>query len=337
MTANTTYEDRVRGCLYGGAVGDGFGYAVEFDHWPAIQARYGEKGIQEPELDPRGRLIVSDDTQMSLFTLDALQSVPAYASDAELREAFRSAYLDWLRTQNEDFDPSATYDGSQLLLYEELWHPRAPGNTCLSSLYGGGYGTIENPVNKSKGCGGVMRVAPIGLMQDWSVEKCFDVAAMAAAITHGHTSGYVSAAAMGGMVRMLIDGIALSDAAEAAIGLIENRFPEDFEVRQLIHAALDAASWNSPAHQPVIAKLGEGWVGDEALAIALYAALCGGSFAEVLAIGANHSGDSDSTASIAGQLYGAWQGADGLPEAWVRSLDVHVASASLIAELNVPV
>jgi ADP-ribosyl-[dinitrogen reductase] hydrolase len=322
MSDNPSYADRVRGCLYGGAVGDAFGYAVEFDRWPQIQARYGEKGIREPELDPQGRFIISDDTQMTLFTIDALLSVPEHASDADLRKAFRSAYLDWLRTQNESYDLSANYEGSQLLQYEELWHCRAPGNTCLSSLHGGGLGTIENPVNKSKGCGGVMRVAPIGLMRHWSVERCFDVAAMAAAITHGHSSGFVSAAAMGGMVRMMIDGIALPDAAKAAIGLIEERFPEDHEVRQLIHAALDAAIRNRPDYQPVIANLGEGWVGDEALAIALYAALAGNSFPEVLAIGANHSGDSDSTASIAGQLYGAWRGGDGLPEDWRAALDV---------------
>jgi ADP-ribosyl-[dinitrogen reductase] hydrolase len=57
--------------------------------------------------------------------------------------------------------------------------------------------------------------------------------------------------------------------------------------------------------------LGQGSVGEEALAIGLYRALAGGSFAETLAIAANHDGDSDSTASIAGQLCGAWHGSPG--------------------------
>ena len=83
--------------------------------------------------------------------------------------------------------------------------------------------------------------------------------------------------------------------------------------------------------------LGEGWVGEEALAIALYAALRGRSFPEVLAIAANHDGDSDSTASIAGQLYGAWKGISELPHLWVRRLDVFDAMMPLARGLLVAV
>ena len=53
-------------------------------------------------------------------------------------------------------------------------------------------------------------------------------------------------------------------------------------------------------------QLGEGWNGEEALAIAVYAVLSASSFEEAITIAANHDGDSDSTASIAGQIYGAW-------------------------------
>jgi len=56
--------------------------------------------------------------------------------------------------------------------------------------------------------------------------------------------------------------------------------------------------------------------------LGVYAALAGADFADVLAIAANHDGDSDSTASIAGQLYGAWRGVDGLPNDWAVAVDV---------------
>ena len=69
------------------------------------------------------------------------------------------------------------------------------------------------------------------------------------------------------------------------------------------------------------------------MAIGLYAALVGGSFAEALAIAANHDGDSDSTASIAGQLRGAFAGLSDLPDAWTRRLDVHRPMTRLIREL----
>jgi ADP-ribosylglycohydrolase len=46
-----------------------------------------------------------------------------------------------------------------------------------------------------------------------------------------------------------------------------------------------------------------------------------GSFAECIELAANHDGDSDSTASIAGQLWGARYGLAGLPSDAVYRLD----------------
>ena len=55
--------DAVRGCIYGGAVGDALGYPVEFDSERAIFSRYGSKGITEYETDRRtGKALISDDT-----------------------------------------------------------------------------------------------------------------------------------------------------------------------------------------------------------------------------------------------------------------------------------
>ena len=70
-------------------------------------------------------------------------------------------------------------------------------------------------------------------------------------------------------------------------------------------------------------RLGEGWTGDEALAIALYAAASADSVEDAVRIAANHDGDSDSTASIAGQLRSPASG-DVLPRYdWARPLDLY--------------
>ena len=66
------YADRVLGCLLGGAVGDAFGYGVEFTKLPQIRQRFGPQGIQQPVLNRHGEAEVSDDTQMTLFTLEGL-------------------------------------------------------------------------------------------------------------------------------------------------------------------------------------------------------------------------------------------------------------------------
>lgn len=64
-----TYASRVRGCLLGGAIGDAFGYEIEFDRLSAIRKR--SLGMTEP-VRHGGKLVVSDDTQMTLFTLEGV-------------------------------------------------------------------------------------------------------------------------------------------------------------------------------------------------------------------------------------------------------------------------
>lgn len=75
-------------------------------------------------------------------------------------------YQGWYLTQTAKYpvgieENYAKY--SWIMNLPEMFSRRAPGNTCLSALAAGGKGTIEKPVNNSKGCGGIMRVAPIGL------------------------------------------------------------------------------------------------------------------------------------------------------------------------------
>lgn len=135
------YLDKVRGSLIGGAVGDALGYPVEFYSENEIFSRYGEKGIQEYELDRRsGKALISDDTQMTLFTANGLLA-------ANTRGAMRGiggplscyvakSYQDWHHTQEMPFrerrnQPREYMDESisWLLDVPELYSCRAPGNT----------------------------------------------------------------------------------------------------------------------------------------------------------------------------------------------------------------
>ena len=314
--------DRLLGCLLGGAVGDAMGYAVEFDSWQAIRSRFGPDGIVEPVVN-RGKINVSDDTQMTLFTLEGLtgcaEAVERHDIGAIVAN-IRLGYLDWLNTQSgHRSDRKLT---GKIAGDPRLRRRMAPGNTCLSALESGGRGSIEHPLNDSKGCGGVMRVAPIGLLAQWRSEEVAQLAANATALTHGHPSGYLSAGAMAAIVRLSLDGIELADAARQASAIIEGRKGAK-ETLSMIDAALSAATSETSNHRKAIGSLEKGgWCGEDAVAIGLYAALVAHSFPEVLSIAANHDGDSDSTASIAGQLYGASKGLADLPNSWIRRLDV---------------
>ena len=335
-------EERAVACLIGGAVGDAFGYEVEFSSLKKIGERFGPAGIKAPVFH-HGKLIVSDDTQMTLFTLEGvLQSLKKGSSwRSACIFSIQQAYLDWLHTQRGDAGAGASVPSDRLIHQPEMCVQRAPGNTCLGALGSGGHGTIEKPVNDSKGCGGAMRTAPIGLLTFTQVDDVFRIGSEAAALTHGHPSGYLSAGMVAALVRVLMDGTSLttrpgtysdSGAIDQCCSILQT-YPKHEETLAAVQKAVQLAAQKAHSHASAVESLGGGWVGEEALAIALYAVLSAESYVEAISIAANHGGDSDSTASIAGQLWGAANGLAGMPHDWVSRIDVLLPLLHLARQL----
>ena len=188
-------------------------------------------------------------------------------------------------------------------------------------------GFADLPVNNSKGCGGVMRVAPVGLV---AARPC-GVGIASAALTHGHPSGYLAAGAGAVLVSCLRDGQPLRSAVGEAVAAVSSWEGHEETVSALRHAVSLADREPVPTPE-VVAVLGEGWVAEEALAIAVYCALTGASFEAALLAAANHSGDSDSTAAIAGNLLGAAGGRAVVPEKWVAALEERAIVESVAEE-----
>lgn len=308
---------RILGCLLGGALGDAFGYPIEFRSLAQIREAHGEAGLTEPRAHG-GRLLVSDDTQMTLYTAEGLLSAMEAGAPGKPDQALariRHAYLAWFRTQREEW----TLGARGLSQYRDLWAVRSPGSTCLTALRAGARGTPSAPINDSKGSGAVMRAAPIGLLHTMDADGAFRLAHAAAALTHGHPVARLSAAAFASLIRDLLGEVPLT----AALARMETRLEkaaEGLEVLAAVQAARILAAADIPADK-AIAKLGQGWTGEEALAIGLYAALKADSFEEALRLAANHDGDSDTTAALAGQIWGALYGVDVVVNAWAWRLD----------------
>lgn len=333
VPSDESHAARVLGCILGGAVGDAFGYTIEFDAWNAICRQHGPRGLREPVLQ-RGKLVVSDDTQMTLFTLEAMAmtlpgQLPSLFDETLMRPfqaACRRAYLRWGITQGIHSSLKDT-DEASLHFSAALRQLRAPGNTCLSAVRAGATGTAMHPINPSKGCGAVMRTAPIGLIQGVSPELAMALGDAAGALTHGHIDGWLPGGALSAMVRLIAKGEEIAPAACHALRLLaEHPHPDGNAVRnsgtvRLLDVALKLLR-TTPTHAEIFSQLGEGWTGDEALAIGVYAACVASSFEDAIRLAANHDGDSDSTASIAGQLYGTRHGIMAVPHAWIRRLDV---------------
>ena len=317
VAADETYADRVLGCLLGGAVGDALGYAVEFSSLSAIREWFGPDGIREPVLNEEGKAIVSDDTQMTLFTGEGVLrgfAVGVSFEQADVLEAVREETLDWYAMQR------GQGGRGRLSKFAVLAKKRHPGKTCKAGCARGADGTPEQPINDSKGCGGVMRVAPIGLCRALDGGRVFELAARSAAQTHGHPSGYLSAGLMAAIVRDLLDGSDLDLAVLRAVREA-GAWSGARETIRAVELAQALATEHHEDHAAVVPRMGEGWVGEQALAIGLYSALVADDFAEAVCIASNHGGDSDSTASIAGQIYGTWNGVSAIPHSWVCHLD----------------
>ena len=320
-------QDRFRGCLIGGAAGDALGYPVEFIGEGSIFRKYGERGITEYKLED-GEALISDDTQMTLFTAAGLLAAAA-REDTEYPRYFHASYLDWLRTQEERAPLPDAPRTSWLAGVPELYDLRAPGSTCLAALRSGRCGTIEQPLNDSKGCGGVMRVATAGLYfndRNISVKQVARIGADAAAVTHGHPLGWMPAAALAQIVHEVSqDDATVLDAVLHSLNTVDEMWPETKERKyftRLMEKAIDLAAEDLD-DLDAIHELGEGWVADEALAIAIYCALkYENDFDGCLIAAVNHKGDSDSTGAIAGNILGAKLGLSQIPEKYTARLEL---------------
>ncbi len=353
--------ERARGCLLGGAVGDALGAAVEFMDWREIRSRFGVEGIQEPA-EAYGRVgAITDDTQMTLWTAEGILRGIARANERGIggpRSTLPTAYLRWLYTQDGKLpahveshivqrvlggsDPESS-GGSEwptgwLLGVRALHSRRAPGNTCLSALRAKPIAEYQRAENDSKGCGGVMRVAPAALVEAYDPEDdaewAFELGCDAAAFTHGHPTGWLAAGAFARILSLLRGDISIEAAARNAIERLEREKSSE-ETISAIEVALKLAKSKAPSSAESIEQLGGGWIAEQALAIALFAAMrAEGEFERGVRLAVNHSGDSDSTGAMTGQLLGIVHGERAIPQRWLAVLELRYEIEAIAEDLG---
>ncbi len=320
-------KQRFRGCMLAGAAGDALGGVVEFWTKQKIERHYGERGIRDLDEAYNRVGAITDDTQMTLFTAEALlRSRQPQGPDTPY--SFGQSYQRWLKTQSATSPvmqrhPEAM-QGGLLMGRGELYDRRAPGVTCLNALK-----AMENFTDKakndSKGCGGVMRVAPIGLYYasnhpEASLDAVFTQGAEAATVTHGHVTSTLSSGVFACLVFLVAQGRTLTSALADVKELLKTK-RDHGETLRAIELAEQLVLERVPPRQ-AIPRLGEGWIAEEALAIGIYSVLATPTLEEAVVVAVNHEGDSDSTGSIAGQLAGAIYGYDAIPHRWLAQLEL---------------
>jgi ADP-ribosyl-[dinitrogen reductase] hydrolase len=318
---------RVRGSMAALALGDALGASVEFCGRREIESRFGAAGVRK--LEPWGGHPAgshTDDTQMTLATARGILTAAA-GGDPDPSAAVIDEYVVWGERQDEP------------------GFRRAPGAACLAATAALALDPAPRPADgQGRGCGAVMRMAPAGLA---GLPDPFGLGAWLGVLTHAHPAGYLSAGALAEIVRQLVDGQDLDTALDAALQrLAEVRaaddgwpslpwWPQDrswprppaslHEGRDIVASALaDARRLAATGQMDIdaIEALGEGWLGDDALAIAVLCVLRHpDDLVDCLAAAASHGGDSDSTAAIAGAIAGAHLGIAAVPPEWLGRLE----------------
>ena len=328
MTKEYIIRDKIRGCLMAGAAGDALGYEVEFISRSKIIDRYGERGITRFELDRSGKALISDDTQMTLFTANGMLMglTRGYMRGIGGRpeEYVELAYRDWYYTQVGVVDNHTSY--TWLYHVPKMFKARAPGNTCLSACRS----IIDNePVlNNSKGCGGIMRVAPMALLGasyasrdafTYSLQMLAEAGGRIAEYTHKHPLGFLPAALLTILLYKLAPMSAnkikrcINTVVADTLSELDNIYKDKYAaekkyLKKLSQLAVRLAA-SDVSDAEAISQLGEGWVAEETWAIALYCVLRHiDSVEDAIIASVNHNGDSDSTGSVCGNIMGVIYG-----------------------------
>lgn len=312
--------EHIAGCLLGGAVGDALGAGIR-------RAGKGPQFSSPDQVDylpikgTRGGL--SWHSQMTLFTAEGLIRAKRRMDSkgmCDLVGVLLHAYYRWLAGQKQTMPKKASApieNDGWLSTIAGLAARRGASPTVVEALQSGKRGSLEQPINTSKGAGGLARIAPVGLA---GVSNSFELGCELAALTHGHASGYLAAGFFALLIERLVAGDSLEQALDAAEKALKAK-PKHQECLKAVTRARELAT-GLPASASSIQQLGGGASAPEALAIAIFAALKAENFAHGVWLAINHGGDSDLTGALTGQLLGLLYGVQAIPERWLAQLEL---------------
>lgn len=308
--------ERYRGSILGLAIGDALGHPTEFvSSVPGIKERWGGVVVdfQRAGRHPPGTF--TDDTQMTVAVARALIRKGHAGLDA-IMDVLSDEFVAWSKSREND---------------------RAPGGTCLrgcSNLARGAAWRVAG-VAESKGCGAAMRAAPVGLYFSDDVETMIRVAAAQSSLTHRHPTGIASSVAAAAPVAHVLRTGSLDGILEFTRSCVE-ALTEELLVemgctvelarsignKEMLDSLDETAAALDKDTDDVCELLGGAWIGEEAVATALWCALkAKGDYRDSIVRGANSSGDSDSIATIAGSITGALVGFGGIEEKYRRDVE----------------
>ncbi len=279
----------VMSVLYGLALGDALGWPVEFLQANQIRAAYGPRGIQVPP-DPA---VYTDDTQMTLALAEGLLDAGPDAPVDTIMTAVGRRFITWLHS------PENT---------------KAPGGTCIQGVenYEAGIPWRESGIETSKGSGTAMRAAAIGLLYQHDEPRLREMAVASSVITHRHPAAIAASVGAAYLVKLALDGAPLETYMRRVMDFTDGLSADlDDAILRVGHTL----GWTDEVG--ALHHIGLGWVGDEAVAQALYCVLrYPNDYVGAVRCAVNQDGDSDTVGCIVGGIMGARLGIEAIPADW---------------------
>lgn len=295
-----------QGIIYGLAIGDALGWPTEFLSFDKIKSKYGSKGIQ----DLQNPANFTDDTQMSIAVAESLIESGKKGIEP-IMASVKEEFIKW---------------------YHSPENNRSPGNTCLGGVerLEQGIHWSKSGITDSKGCGSAMRAAPIGYFYQNNPKKLKEVAHAIGICTHGYPTADAACIGAAYLIKLALDGIEPKNMIAEMLSFTKNISDEWEDTISKIEKCL---SWED--EEKALSYLGEGWTGEEAVALALYCFLKHPKeYKKVVIRGANTNGDSDSIACIGGAISGAYLGIEAIPKTWIEKIEKTEYLGSLAERLS---
>jgi len=286
-------QERARALLWGLALGDALGWPIEFLSMQKIRTVYGQEGIREPPTPAE----ITDDTQTAVALTKALIDAGEMAID-DLMDVFIHYLIE---------------------IGNSHVNTRAMGITVTEAIrtLEAGISWREAGIPHAKGCGSAIRVASVGYLYQRDPDRLREVAHATGIATHSHPVAQAGALAAAYLVKLALDGTPPGEYLERVLDFAGGISPEFDASMESVNAIL-----NHPDEFTAITHLGDGWVANESIAMAIFCAIRHpNDYKAAIRRAVNIPGDSDSVGCITGGIVAARVSLQGIPADWVRRLE----------------
>ena len=285
-------KSKFLGCLVGVAIGDGLG------DW-----REGRGMAKREDIDSLAgkleELIYTDDTHMTIGVAESLLKSKGFNGERMAQGFIR----------NYESEPWRGYGPGPPKIFSMI-KSGEPWDSAGAKLYRGG----------SFGNGSAMRVAPVGLLYSNTPEKLREIAYESSSITHSHELGKEGAALQAYAIALALNTPSDEDIDKEAFLLKLQSFAQNQLYKEKVTRIKELLG--EQGRTKVVAVLGNGIEAPRSVPTAIYSFLLQPkSYKDTVIYAISLGGDTDTIASMAGAISGAYLGIEAIPQEWRAKLE----------------